>query len=89
MDIIQKYVPFYLDDKCVVAFDRLKKALVTTPILQPPKWREPFNIMCDASDYALGAVLGQQEGKNLNVIHYAGRLSNVDQKHFGTTEKSC
>jgi hypothetical protein len=43
--------------------------------------------MCDASDYAIGDVLGQREGKNLNVIQYASRLFNDDQKNYATTEK--
>jgi hypothetical protein len=43
--------------------------------------------VCDASDYAVGAILGQRDGKNLNVIQYASRLFNDDQKNYETTEK--
>jgi hypothetical protein len=43
--------------------------------------------MCDASDYAIGAILGQRDGKNLNVIQYASQLFNDDQKNYATTEK--
>lgn len=39
-------------------FDQLKHILTTAPILQPPNWSLPFEIMCDASDYAIGDVLG-------------------------------
>jgi hypothetical protein len=47
---------FYDDYK--EAFETLKKALTTAPIVQPPDWNLPFEIMCDASDFAVGAVLG-------------------------------
>ena len=42
--------------------------------------------MCDASDYAIGVVLGQRDGINLNVIHYASRALNEDQKNYATTK---
>ena len=56
-NLLQKYVPIVFDDDCVEAFETLKKALTTTPIVQPPDWNLPFEIMCDASEYAIGAVL--------------------------------
>jgi len=86
-NLLEKDIPFYFDNECVAAFERLKKALVSAPIIQSPKWGEPFEIMCDASDYAIGAVLGQRDGINLNVIHYASRALNEDQKNYATTEK--
>ena len=69
-NLLQKDVPFVFDDDCVEAFDTLKKALVSA---QPPDWNLPFEIMCDASDYAVGAVLRQRVDKKLNVIHYASK----------------
>ena len=71
---MQKDVPFVVDDDCLEAFETLKKALISTPIVQPPDWNLLFEIMCDASDYAVGAVLGQRVDKKLNVIHYASKL---------------
>ena len=59
-NLLQKDVPFYFNDDCKESFEILKKALVTAPIIQPPDWSLPFEIMCDASDYAVGAVLGQR-----------------------------
>ena len=53
-----KGVPFEFNNGCLDAFHRLKGALITTPVLQPPDWSLPFKIMCDASDYAFGALLG-------------------------------
>jgi hypothetical protein len=57
-NILQKDVPFVFDDDYVEAFQTLKKALTTAPIVQPPDWNLPFEIMCDASDYVVGVVLG-------------------------------
>ncbi|KAK1662136.1 hypothetical protein QYE76_050295, partial [Lolium multiflorum] len=54
-NLLQKDVPFVFDDDCKEAFETLKKALV-----EPPDWNLPFEIMCDASDFAVGAVLGQR-----------------------------
>ena len=67
-NVLQKDVPSVFDDVCVEAFEILKKALVSAPGVQPADWNLPFEIMCDASDYAVGAVLGQRVGKKLNVI---------------------
>jgi hypothetical protein len=57
-NLLQKDVPFVFDDDCKEAFETLKKALTTAPIVQPPDWNLPFEIMCDASDFAVGAILG-------------------------------
>ena len=74
-------------DDCVEAFETLKKALISVPIVQPPDWNLPFEIRCDASDYAVGAVLGQRVDKKLNVIHYASKTLENAQRNYATTEK--
>ncbi|KAK1579822.1 hypothetical protein QYE76_018584, partial [Lolium multiflorum] len=53
-NLLQKDVPFVFDDDCKEAFETLKKALTTAPIVEPPDWNLPFEIMCDASDFAVG-----------------------------------
>ena len=73
-NLLQKVVLFVFDDDCVEAFEVLKKALTTAPIVQPPDWNLPFEIMCDASDYVVGVVLGQRVDKKLNVISMLVRL---------------
>ena len=60
-----KDVRFEFDDACLKSFNILKKALISAPIIQPPDWSLSFEIMCDASDYAVGAVLGQTKDKNI------------------------
>ena len=47
--------------------------MISAPIVQPPDWNLPFEIMCDASDYVVGVVLGQRVDKKLNVIQYASK----------------
>ena len=86
-NLLQKDVPFVFDDDYVEAFEILKKALVSVPIVQPPDWNLPFEIMCDASDYAVGAVLGQRVDKKLNVIHYASKTLDNAQRNYATTKK--
>ena len=56
INLLAKDVPFEFDDACLKSFNILKKALISAPIIQPPDWSLPFEIMCDASDYAVGAV---------------------------------
>ena len=86
-NLLQKYVPFVFDEDCNEAFEVLKKALIIAPIVQPPDWNFPFEIMCDASDFAVGAVLGQRVDNKLNVIHYASKTLDSAQKNYATTEK--
>ncbi|GKB27875.1 reverse transcriptase domain-containing protein [Tanacetum coccineum] len=70
-----------------LAFNILKKKLTEAPILVAPNWDLPFEIMCDASDYAVGAVLGQRKTKHFQPIHYASKTMTDAQAHYTTTEK--
>jgi hypothetical protein len=65
----------------------LKKALILAPIIQPPDWSLPFEIMCDASDYAVGVVLGQTKDKKHHAIAYASKTLIGDQLNCATTKK--
>ena len=56
--------------------------------MQPPDWNLPFEIMCDASDYAVGVVLGQRVDKKLNVIHYASKTLAMLNKIMLLLEKN-
>ncbi|KAH9680863.1 hypothetical protein KPL71_026717 [Citrus sinensis] len=73
-NLLAKDVPFVFDDSCLVAFEKLKQLLTSSPIIQPPNWSLPFELMCDASDYAVGAVLGQRVDRIPHVIYYASQL---------------
>nr|GEZ76611.1 reverse transcriptase domain-containing protein [Tanacetum cinerariifolium] len=65
----------------------LKKKLTEAPILIAPNWDLPFELMCDASDFAIGAVLGQRHEKHFNPIHYASKTMNDAESNYTTTEK--
>ncbi|KAJ0465579.1 putative nucleotidyltransferase, Ribonuclease H [Helianthus annuus] len=86
-NLLLKDVPFEFDDKCLNAFNVLKEQLVQAPILQSPDWTKPFEIMCDASDFAIGAVLGQRVDKKPVVIYYASKTLSDAQLNYTTTEK--
>ena len=86
-NLLVKDSDFNFSDECVKSFIRLKEALVSAPILQPPDWSQPFEIMCDASDYAVGAVLGQRKDKKPVVICYASKVLDPAQINYTTTEK--
>ncbi|KAM1829925.1 hypothetical protein ACFX14_022680 [Malus domestica] len=85
--LLQKEVAFEFNDACSTAFKHLKEALTSAPIITPPDWSLPFELMCDASDYAIGAVLGQRKNKQPHVIYYASRTLNDAQLNYSTTEK--
>ncbi|CAM8999221.1 unnamed protein product [Rhodiola kirilowii] len=86
-NLLEKDVPFAFTDTCREAFDVLKQSLTSTPIIRTPNWGKPFEIMCDASDYAVGAVLGQRIDKRDVVIYYASRTLDAAQSNYSTTEK--
>ncbi|XP_073129373.1 uncharacterized protein [Henckelia pumila] len=69
------------------AFTKIKEALISAPIMIVPDWKESFEVMCDASDYAVGAVLGQRKDKMFRVIYYASRTLDGAQQNYTTTEK--
>ncbi|WVZ85119.1 hypothetical protein U9M48_032073 [Paspalum notatum var. saurae] len=86
-NLLAKDAPFMFDEECLEAFHKLKEALVTAPIIQPPDWNKPFEIMCDASDYVVGAVLGQTNDKKHHAISYASKTLTGPQLNYSTTEK--
>ena len=85
--LLSKDVPFTWSQTCDTAFAKLKNMLVSPPIMRSPNWDLPFEIMCDASDYAIGAVLGQREDKKAFVIYYASKTLDSAQANYTTTEK--
>ena len=65
----------------------LKEKLVSTPIIVAPNWNLPFELMCDASDYTIGAILGKKRERTFQVIYYVSRTLNDAQLNYATTEK--
>ncbi|XLT87226.1 hypothetical protein HN873_008979 [Arachis hypogaea] len=85
--LLQKDIEFEFSEDCKQAFDKLKTALTQAPIVRGPDWSQPFEIMCDASNHAVGAALAQHEGKDPFVIAYASKTLDTAQSNYTTTEK--
>ncbi|KAL4387524.1 hypothetical protein GQ457_09G015940 [Hibiscus cannabinus] len=79
--LLQQNQTFVFDDDCQSAFKELKKRLISAPIVVPPDWTSPFELMCDASDYAVGAALGTKVifHTDLSAIKYL--VTKKDAKH--------
>ncbi|GJV05741.1 reverse transcriptase domain-containing protein [Tanacetum coccineum] len=84
---LRKEPPFHFFGILHHAVQTLKKKLTEAPILIAPNWDQPFEIMCDASDYAIGAVLGQRIEKHFRPIHYASKTMTEAETNYTTTEK--
>ncbi|GJX29539.1 reverse transcriptase domain-containing protein [Tanacetum coccineum] len=85
--LLMKDVKFDFSDDCKKAFNILKEKLATAPIIISPDWNEPFELMCDASDFAVRAVLGQRNDGKFKPIYYASKTLNITQEHYITIEK--
>nr|GEY69956.1 reverse transcriptase domain-containing protein [Tanacetum cinerariifolium] len=85
--LLEKDTSFIFSKECVKAFQTLKRKLTEAPILIAPNWDMPFEIMCDASDFAIGAVLGQRQDKHFRPIHYASKTVTEAESNYTTTEK--
>ena len=80
--LLEKDTKFKFDESCQRSFEEIKSRLVEAPIMQKPDWNKEFEIMCDASDYAMGAVLGQRTDKVFRAIYYANKTFNEDQENY-------
>ena len=85
--LLEKDAKYYFDELCRSAFDEIKSRLVTAPIMLTPDWNNDHEIMCDASGYAMGVVLGQKTEKIFKAIYYARKTFNEAQENYSTTEK--
>ena len=74
--LLEKDANFDFDESCKSAFEEIKSRLVSAPIMLTPDWNNEFEIMCDASDYAMGVVLGQRTEKIFKSIYYAIKKFN-------------
>ncbi|XP_052619683.1 uncharacterized protein LOC128126028 [Lactuca sativa] len=73
--------------KCLATFEILKEQLTNAPIIIALNWNLPFEIICDASDFALGVVLGQRVEKHFQPIYYASKILNLAKENYTTKEK--
>jgi len=86
-NLLVKDAPFEFDGECLQAFNSLKEKLVSAPVIIAPIWTQEFELMCNATDYAIRSVLGQRKEKVFHAIYYASKVLNSAQLHYATTEK--
>nr|GEW63366.1 reverse transcriptase domain-containing protein [Tanacetum cinerariifolium] len=85
--LLEKDTSFIFSQTCVEAFQTLKIKLTEAHILIAPDWDMPFELMCDTSDFAIGAVLGQRQDKHFRPIHYASKTMIEAESKYTTTKK--
>nr|GEU46710.1 hypothetical protein [Tanacetum cinerariifolium] len=96
-DMIEKTMEVFMDDfsvfgnsfqSCLSHLEKmLKRKLTEAYILIAPDWDMPFKLMCDASDFYIGAVLGQRKDKHFRPIHYASKTMTEAESNYTTIEK--
>ena len=84
---MEKDTKLYFDESLKKAFEEIKFRLVEALIMEKLDWKREFEIMCDASDFAMGAVLGQKDEKVFKAIYYASKTFNEAQENYSTTKK--
>ena len=85
-NLLNKDVVFKFDEEFSATFQTLKNKLTTALVMITPDWIKDFELMCDASDYAVGAVLGQRQDKVFHTIYYASKVLNEAQLNYATTK---
>nr|GEX44872.1 hypothetical protein [Tanacetum cinerariifolium] len=85
--LFEKDTPLFFSMECIEAFQTLNRKLTEAPILISLSWDLPFELMCDASDFAIGAVLGKHQEKHFRPIHYASKTMTEAESHYTTMEK--
>ena len=75
-NILEKDVVLNFNESCVEAYNILKQKLVTTLVIVALDWSIPFELMCDASDFMVGAILGQCKDNLFHTIYYASKTLN-------------
>nr|GFC51777.1 reverse transcriptase domain-containing protein [Tanacetum cinerariifolium] len=85
--LLEKEIPFVFSKDRIDAFETLEKKLTKAPILVIPDWNLPFELMCNASDFATSEILRQRQTKHFQPIHYASKTMTVAQIYYTTMEK--
>ncbi|KAL5556021.1 hypothetical protein UlMin_038257 [Ulmus minor] len=86
-NLLEKDIKFDFVENCLKAFLELKKKLSSAPVIVAPDWVAPFELICDASDVAVGAVLGQKRNRVFHSIYYASKTLQGAQLNYTVTEK--
>ncbi|GKA33558.1 reverse transcriptase domain-containing protein [Tanacetum coccineum] len=84
---LKKDTPFEFNKECNNKFELLKEKLTCAPVIVSPNWSLPFELICDASDFVVGVILGQKECRNFHPIYFASKTLNATQQNYTITEK--
>ena len=84
--LLEKESKFDFDETCLIAFEEIKKNLVSTPIIITLDWGEPFEVMCNARGAVLGVVLGKRREKILSQLLYKKSL-NASKNNYTYMEQ--
>ena len=71
----------------MVAFNCLKQALVDAPIVKPPNYSKPFELVCNAIHDTVDVILGQYDEGVFNIIHFASKVLTDAQKNYPLVER--
>ena len=85
--LLEKDTKFNFDDSCRDAFEEIKIRLVQAPIMAAPDWDQEFEVMCDANDFAMRAIVGKIKEKIFRAIYYASRTFSEAQENYSIIEK--
>ena len=85
--LLEKEAVFKFSMECLEEFEIIKGKLILAPVIAAPEWGKKFEIICDASDYAIGAVLEQMRDKVFRTIYYLSETFNEAQENYSTIEK--
>lgn len=86
-ELLRKDVTWNWGAEHSTAFKELKDRLTSAPALLLPDFDKPFYVVCDASDYAVGGTLLQDQGSGLQPVAYEGRKMNGAETRYTTTDK--
>jgi hypothetical protein len=85
--LTRKDVKFSWSEPQQTSFDALKETLTSDSVLAHPEFDKPFILSCDASNYAISAILSKEyEGKEIP-LSFASRMLNGHEINYSTTEK--
>lgn len=87
---MRKDVKFKWSEECQAAFEQLKTALTSPPVLAYPDNSKSFVLTTDASGTALGFILGQFDDNGVErVIAFGGRSLNKFERNYTISEREC
>ena len=87
--LLEKDTRFNFDDSCKAGFQEIKIRLVQAPIMAAPEWNQGFEVMCDASDFAIGAVLGKEKRKYSEPYIMLAEPSMKHKKTIPQLKRKC